>query len=167
MLGPGSLVTVTVQGEAKGITVASDLLANAVAELVQLPLTVVASSIDAGNTLYNMVSFQWLHYGYRAVVTVSVPADTYESPDDVGIDVRNAFTDVAGSMPTAVQSTLISDAPAIDAPASFGVSLPDIGAALNTDFTRVLLVLGAVLALLVITLGWGKNVKALIPRATL
>lgn len=160
MVPAATLVTVTIAGEAKGIQTKDDLLAAVVAELGYVPLAVVSSSIDAGSTLYNAVSFQWFHYQYRAVLTVSTPADYYDSIDEVGSDVRSAFEDVAGSTPTAVQVSTSNRTPAIDAPTG-GSLLPDIGTAIESNVHGILLIVVALVVLLVVTLGWGKNIGRL------
>lgn len=160
MLSSGTLVTVTISGEAKGVLTKDDLVAGVVQELGYIPLSTVATAIDAGSILYNVVSFQWLHYAYRAVLTVAVPGDTYDSADDVADAIRSAFEDVAGSTPTAVQSQIARNAPDIAAPAG-GSFLPDIAGAITSDVTRVLLIVAALVVVLAVTLGWGKNIGSL------
>lgn len=160
MLSAATLVTVTISGEAKGVITKDDVLAGVIQELGDIPLTVVASSIDAGSIIYNVVSFQWFHFAYRAVLTVSTPPDYFDSADDVAAAVRDAFGDVAGSTPTGVQAVYERGLPAILAPAGASL-LPDIASTLNADIMGTLLLVVGLIALLVVALGWGKNVGAL------
>lgn len=155
MLGAATVVTVTVQGQAKGTSTAADLLAEVVDELVNLPLTVLASSIDGGNQLYNAATFQWFHYNYTASVTVSTPSDTYDTIDDVALAVRSAFEDIAGSTPTAAQAVR-SGVPQLGAPAGSGV-IDSIAAAVHFDVAWIVLLVLGVVVLAIVAIGWGKN----------
>lgn len=156
MLSVATIVTVTVAGEAKGLQTGADLLAAVVQQCGDIPLTVLASDIDAGNTVYNAVTFQWFHYSYVAHVTVSVPGDTYDDVAGVASDVAGVFEDVAGSTPTGVQSSQVGNAPVLGAPAGSGI-VDSIGSAIGGDLTAVFLILAGLIVLIVVAIGWGKN----------
>lgn len=173
-LGPGTLVAVTIQGEAKGVITADDLLAQVVKSLRDYPLTVTASSIAAGNPVLNAIQGNWLHYSYVAQLTISTPAFQFVDANDVGQSVANAFADVAGSTPTAQQAVIVSTEGTIAQPAgsnligsagdalnAVGSKVSDFAANIQHDIVGLLLLAIGVIVLVIVALGWGKNTPAL------
>jgi len=156
VLHAGTLVTVTIAGEVSAWTPtpADSVLAGVVGQLAEWPLQTIASTIDPGNPLYNAITGKWLHYDYKAVLTVSVPADTFESVDDVGQAVADAFTSVAGSVPTAVQAAYAHGTPDVPSPA--GSSFFDT---LKLDLGVGAVVIVALIVLIIVAIAWGPNIK--------
>jgi|SRR5882672_3181880 len=126
MVRAGDSLTFDVQGETGGFVPVDDTdLTAAVNDQLAQHFQVVRNDLTRGSAFSNIVTGQWLHWSYTAVVTVRLRGD-YGSPADVGSIIANAFYNAGGAIP-AVTSRELGES------AGTGITTtgPDFGSAID------------------------------------
>lgn len=100
MVRAGETITFQVVGTTAGIIpVDATDLRTQVVDRLGLYFLVTNAAITRGSLLSNILDFQWLHWDYRATVTIKTRLG-YGDLDDVRSVIANAFYQAGGALPT-------------------------------------------------------------------